>query len=634
MKSHPAKTKPLRDGGDLSPFHRGLIGITIIALVLRLWVCWELRDSPAAVNPSPATDMATYRDLALGLLKGRLPDLFYYQPLYYSLFLPPLLFLSYGDPQFVGLIQAFVGAATVWLTGIFGARLFGRNAGLFAAALLAAARFHIFHTPFMLFEVLLGFFIALTLWTTLLAWQRNRLRDWTWAGLSLAAATLTRGNVVLLLPALLALAFWRNRGAGWEPVAARAALLLALFYLPQLPFAIHNAQKLHRWSGPSTAGDAVLALGNTPESPAGGLDYPPAFQEWMRQADLPPETRFPVSRQILAWIRREPLAWAELKFRMVLLFWDRDDIPNNISLLHESRRSRMLGFPVLVDFGVLAMAAVAGLIFMTPRLRRSPPQLFLVYTVLGGACLGTVLFYILGRFRVPWYPVLAVCAGLAMSRILALVSRREKSWAYVRRCGLMLLPFLAGWLFTDLGFTLYSARAEAAVVRQARPHGVQVALADGWLLHDSGPQLLGGWTPVPLPPGGILLRKRFDVPPEAVGKETGAVLELPVFAPTGGALETTATIVGGAPLASTVQLQAGSGAATLRLPLGRIRPGPAVDVELLLVPQVALSAQPPALFADLHRRYDRTRVRPAGAPADAAWADPGAEICAALRLGL
>ena len=60
----------------------------MLALLLRLLVCLELADAGAVRRPWSGTDMATYRDLAAGILRGEFPDAYYYQPFYYTVFLP------------------------------------------------------------------------------------------------------------------------------------------------------------------------------------------------------------------------------------------------------------------------------------------------------------------------------------------------------------------------------------------------------------------------------------------------------------------------------------------------------------------------------------------------------------------
>ena len=65
-----------------------LWGITIAGMILRLIVSFELlQNDPATSDPMKESDMATYIRIADGILQGKFPDTFYYQPFYYTIFL-------------------------------------------------------------------------------------------------------------------------------------------------------------------------------------------------------------------------------------------------------------------------------------------------------------------------------------------------------------------------------------------------------------------------------------------------------------------------------------------------------------------------------------------------------------------
>ena len=252
--------------------------ITLGALAVRFGVCAQLSGIPSVVEPAKVTDMATYRRIALEILDGKFPESYYYQPFYYAVFLPLVYGLFGAGPWGLIVVQSLLGAASVGIAGLLAARCFGRRAGLIAAALLALARFHVFHTPFALLELLQGFWMVLMAYLALRSYRTNSWWRWLLAALIGSLATLTRGNALLLLPGVLALFAWRNRRS--LPRLAGGTILLALLvYLPQLPFALRNFHHYGRWTGPSSAQDAVLALGNTPEAPPGGLVYPPTWNE-------------------------------------------------------------------------------------------------------------------------------------------------------------------------------------------------------------------------------------------------------------------------------------------------------------------------------------------------------------------
>ena len=255
--TQPSDTRPRVHFSRRSKhFVIALAAIALIGLLLRGIVCFQLADSPEVAHPNSQTDMATYLRLAADIRHGNFPDHYDYQPLYYTAILP-LLVPDSGSKFFLLAFQAIVGAAAVYLAGLCAAMVFGRKFAWIAALLLALARFHIFYTPFALYEVLQSFWITLLCFLSLLAWRHNRLRDWLLAAVVLACAILTRGNALLFLPILLAAAVIRNWRSARRRGFAIAAVIVIIAYLPQLPFAIRNYHYTGRWVGASTAAGVI-----------------------------------------------------------------------------------------------------------------------------------------------------------------------------------------------------------------------------------------------------------------------------------------------------------------------------------------------------------------------------------------
>jgi len=488
-----------------------LLMITGVALLLRLIVSFELISHPSLQSPLASTDMATYRRLAMDIRQGLWPDHFDYQPLYYSVFLPLIYLVAPGSALAVAIIQALLGAAAVFLCGLCAAQLFGRRAGIAAAALLALSRFHIFYTPILLLEVLLSFLMILLLWLALRAWRHNRTRDWLALALVCALATLTRGNALLMLPGIALLLIWRNRQSP-RRAAVLCLLGLALFYLPQLPYALRNYHYAGRWCGASTAGGKVLALGNTPEAPPGGLEYPLTYHRWVGDAENPdPTQRVSVPSRIIHWGIAEPHMVCELKWRALLLFWDRREIANNVSIDHEGRQSLLLRLPILLPFAVISALTLLGLMLLWQR--RSATRYFLFYLV-AVYCLSTVLFYILARFRIGGLPLFCVIAGGAVGAVMDWRRRLQRLSGDSRRQQVLSFALKAVVaLFLSCGaFGFWQTTIEPAFMRRFRPNGLLVEFPDTTLLYDHGPLSVGGLTSLGIPEGGLRLEKSLVVP--------------------------------------------------------------------------------------------------------------------------
>jgi len=487
--------------------------ITAGALILRLMVSSELAvcnfGRNAVWSPAPVTDMATYMKLA----ENPWSDVFYYQPWYYSVFLP--VAGIFGGGWTVIFAQALLGAAAVWLVGSAGRMLFGKVGGYAAALLTALAAPLCLYTPYHLIATVQSFHFALLLWCALHAVRSRDFRWWGGTGAVLGVAILTRGNAWFFLPVLLAAPFLAGMGAKKGAVAA--GLVLALALVVQVPFSWHNSVRLGRLSGPSTAASAVLTLGNSPEAPPGGRDfglpagpmeYPEAYAVMMEN-----ERRgTPVPRQILAWAVREPGAFLELQFRKLLLFWEAGEIPNNVSITEGRAQSRMLRCWTLPAWIMLALGAAGVFLLGRGLWKERRGEAWVLYGFLLTGWAGVAAFYMLSRFRAPMLPCIAVFAG---GWIAWIVPRFRERRSVLCAAG----SLAAGlWLVLSAG-VCYREFCEARIMRFVRPDGTLIVAPDGVRCRfDHGPRSFGDWIPEELQMGAEL-EKQFAATPEGAAKQ-------------------------------------------------------------------------------------------------------------------
>jgi 4-amino-4-deoxy-L-arabinose transferase-like glycosyltransferase len=509
-----------------------LLGIALIALVLRLGASYELQtanNGRNAVNLPPAvTDMCTYKRLAELISQGDFQDPFYlnnshkYQPFYNSIFLP-LIYLTLGYSVWAVIIaQSLLGAATVYLVGLGTARIWNRQAAVMAAAMTAFSQMLVLYTPYLLIATLLAFWIALLFYSAVAAYKSGKTLHWICCAIITGCAILTRGNIWFFVPGLTALAAYSLVFKKHPALPLRKKVLgscavvfvfLFLIILPQIPFSYRNSVLLGRFCGPSSDAPNVLSLGNTPESPPGGreegqgpgpMEYPATYAIWTSQQN---EVSVPV--RIWNWFYREPLAYLELSYRKFLLFWDYREIPNNISLDIALKQSDFLGYGFLWTVFIMIPALCGVYLLIWRSLKKHDMKMLLLIYFIVAYCAATVAFYILARFRVPVIPLLAIMAAIFINRVWR-VCKYDRRHLYVP----YIIVFCVVTVVCFKAYDSYRENYEASVMRKVRPNGIKVAVnKDKTMYLDNGPYTFGGWRPVPLIPG-VELKKRF-----AIGKD-------------------------------------------------------------------------------------------------------------------
>lgn len=506
-----------------------LLGITLVALVLRLGVAYDLQaanNGRNAVNmPSPYTDMATYKRLAELISQGDFHDPFYlnnshkYQPFYNSVFLP-LIYLTLGYSIWAVLIaQSIIGAATVYLVGLSTAKIWNRQAAIIAALMVTFSQISILYTPYLLVATLQAFWLTLILYATISAYNSGKILHWITCALVVSCAILSRGNVWFMVPGIIVMAIYSlvlkkdKSETLWEKIwksCAVTVIFLILVILPQVPFSYRNTVLLGRLCGPSSDASTVLSLGNTPESPPGGreegwgpgpMEYPPTYAVWAAK-----DSPVSVPSRIWKWFYREPLAYIELNYRKLLLFWDHREIPNNVSLNFSLKQSKFLSYGFLGTVFIL-IPALAGLYVLIWRSfkKHDLKMLLLLYLILS-YCLSTIAFYILARFRMPLIPLLAILAGIFINRVYRICKNDQRN---------LYIPYIIAFCLSTyicfLAYDTYRSDFESEITREVRPNGISVAMGHGKTMYlDNGPRTFGGWTPLGFRHGAEL-KKQFKI---------------------------------------------------------------------------------------------------------------------------
>lgn len=424
-----------------------------MALALRLIYLAELSRSPLGtylLGDGIGYD-AWARRIADGDWMGS--EVFYQAPLYPYL-LGVLYSVAGASLTLVRIAQALAGAASCVLVAFAGFRFFGRREGWTAGALLA------FYPPAIFFDGEIQKASFDLLFASSLLFLLARLRDKPARGVALAAGViaglfaLNRENALLLLPLVAAWIIFATE-AGRKRGRSLAILFVAGALCALLPVALRNR---------AVGGEALLTtsqlgtnfyIGNhegadgryQPLRPGRGSaryereDATELAETAMGRRLSPAEVSDYWLGRALEFVRDEPAQWMRLMGRKVFLLWNRREIVDTTSIEAAADFSVLLRvLSGLHHFGVLATLAAAG-IWLTRHRRR---DLVVLDLLLAGWSAAVVAFYVLGRYRYPMVPVLALFAGAGLAGLLAASRTRD-----VRRAVPALIVALLAGIFVN-----------------------------------------------------------------------------------------------------------------------------------------------------------------------------------------
>ena len=433
---------------------RGLLLVAVLALLTRVGFEWSLRHDagPAgALAGRLLGDERAYdrqaREIAAGTAERT--RAFYQAPLYPwllgqldKLWPPPE---PAGDPAVIApapvheavfALQHLLGIVACLLTAGLGARVLDRRAGLLAGLMAALSGPLLFHESMLLKASLslVVLLVSLHLWLDVLGGARRRRV--VALGLALGCGVLLRGNLFLLLGAVIVSLLWPLGSARRRWTDAAFVLVTALAALS--PVTLHNLRR----------GDLVLstyqsgsnaAIGNPAgDDPHQGLVYSPLRagrgDAWFEERDAvaiaeQAAGRTLTGREVSQWwwsqvrarVAEHPgTALQRAAWKAVHLF-HRAEVPDVKDWFFLVRAAPWLGTP-LSDLLVLGPLALLGLLLLPWRRR---PGLTVVRGGLAVIGLSLVVFYVMGRYRLPALPCLWILAAGQLERWGALWSGRR-----------------------------------------------------------------------------------------------------------------------------------------------------------------------------------------------------------------
>ncbi len=420
---------------------RFFLGVLLLAaLAPRLGYLWEHRASP--FFDAPIVDAQTFLNQAQALISGPFwgGDEPYWQPplyIYLLAFVCWLLPASY----FVGirLMHAGLGVLSCLLIYSLARRAFGEQVGRIAGVAAALCGSLLYFEGELLAVPVEVFLNLLLLYHLLLAWQRDRGRDWVLAGFIAGFAALTRPTILLFIAAFCAWALWHRRAAAYRSlfsfVVPIALVILPVTYRnwtiePDLVFISSNAG-VNFYIGNNASYERTVSL--RPGMQWEAMIAQPAHSG---QETAAAQSAFFFDKA-LDYITAQPLDYLGLLCKKGFHFWSGPETKRNQDIYYARQHSRILSlllwdWHLSLPFGLIGPLSLLGLGLSARREWTPPIALLRLYALAYPA--SVVLFFPAARYRMPVVPVLIAFAAFAAFRLYLGVRRK----AYIRTTALAL----------------------------------------------------------------------------------------------------------------------------------------------------------------------------------------------------
>jgi dolichyl-phosphate-mannose-protein mannosyltransferase/tetratricopeptide repeat protein len=450
-----------------------LAAILLLAFVLRLAHVLALRHLP--LFDHLIVDSEFYDKWAQTIAAGDWMGgdrAFYYDPLYpYVL---AVIYRFFGhDLLAVRLFQVALGVTTCGLVAMIGRRVGGRAVGNLAALMLAVYKPAIFQEG-EVEKTALGVFLITA---ALLLVMRTSIRARLASGICLGLATLTRGNMLLLVPLgvfylltepgnskttasnAATHASVKIRLLG-QPGRSGAAFLLGVFMV-LAPVAWRNHMVSGEWILSTSQAGTNFYTGNNPDNSSGGYEFVPFVrpQTGFEESDFIAEAEARTGRKMspgevssfwwvegLKHIGAHPGFAARMFLQKVVLFWSDFELPDAWDMYFLSRYSPVLAMPLL-GMGLLLPLAVLGAFagFRKYRDVRLLTGYIVIYSV------SVVAFFVFSRYRIHIVPALVVLAAALLPHVLEMVRGRDLRRGFAYGAAAVLIAFFSFFCIRILG---------------------------------------------------------------------------------------------------------------------------------------------------------------------------------------
>ena len=439
--------------------------IFLLALIVRFLFLNSIKTEPWFRYPQ--LDAAIYHNWAGNIAGADFPDngVFLMNPGY-----PYLLSIIYslaGKKIFAAaLAQSLAGAANALMVFLIALEIFSFPAALIASLMAVFHTLSVFYGGFLLSVTLINTLNLLALLLLLKGMRSARPVFYPGAGISLGLSILCRPNAFLFGGLVFVFILLNEKKRG----LINGLLFAAGLGIAVLPASLKNYLLTKESVMPAASAGYNFYIGNNPE--ATGSFRGPAnfdlFEKYRQAASRRTQKNLSYSgasacliKEALRFIAAKPFSWLKLIFKKFLIFWNKAEIPSNISFDILKKDLGLFGF-ALFPFALIAPLGLYGMA-VTAKKRFAPVLFIFVISYL----LANLLFFVLSEYRFPVVPVLMIFAAAGLENILRISGSLKKTvpalialtalWAGVNLPEpIKLTPFLSA-AYYNLGTAYYES---------------------------------------------------------------------------------------------------------------------------------------------------------------------------------
>lgn len=415
-----------------------ILSILALGFLLRLIYILETQSSPFIQNLF--SDSKIYYDWAKDIASSD------------NLFGDKVFFMSPGYPYFLAvvfklvgssiftirIIQALISVANIFLIYLLTKNLFNSKSGFIAAGLASIYSVFIFFSGAVFGETLQTFLVTALLYLLTKEENVSTKNKWFLSGLLLGLSALFRANILIIFPVLI---FWIYNSFN-KSESLKTKLKKTLIYftigtaIPILPATLNNYIAGKEFVLLTSNGGINFYLGNN-EKALGVYSTPKDFDFFKDMAGInyakkithkeltPSQSSTYWYGQGLSFIFSYPIEAITLTFKKLLFFFDDDENPQTSQInidFFRNTYSSVLKIP-LPNFIVVFLFAIAGIIYSLKKLKDK--KITLMYFLMLAYVLGTIIFFVSGRFRIAITPLFISFAGFGIVNLMEIIKQKD-----------------------------------------------------------------------------------------------------------------------------------------------------------------------------------------------------------------